>query len=66
MMTMAEVKFRAAKQTWEEAKVAWQLALAEVNVAKTEWESAQAEFFGSKSAMTSAAGCGSCTGCGGH
>lgn len=63
MISMAEVKLRAARETWEEAKKAWQQALADVNVAKTEWEQAQAEFYGDRNVMVSAAGCGGCTGC---
>lgn len=63
MISMAEVKLRAARDTWEQAKKAWQQSLADVNVAKQEWEQAQSEFYGDRNAMTSAAGCGNCTGC---
>jgi hypothetical protein len=63
MMTIAEVKMRAAHADWLLAKQAWGAALTAINAAKLEWENAQAEFYGSKNAMSTAAGCGSCTGC---
>ena len=63
MISMAEVKLRAAREEWELAKKAWQQSLANVNVAKGEWEKAQAEFYGDRQVMASAAGCGSCNGC---
>lgn len=63
MMTMAEVKMRVAHMEWLEAKKAWGQALANINVAKVNWESAQAEFYGTSNAMSNAAGCGGCNGC---
>lgn len=62
-MTMAELKLRTAHTAWLEAKAVWQKSLADVNIAKTEWEQAQAEFYGDRSVMTSAASCGGCTSC---
>ena len=63
MMTIAEAKLRTARVGWVQAKQAWGEALAAINAAKMEWELAQDEFYGSKNAMSTAAGCGSCTGC---
>jgi hypothetical protein len=63
MMTLAEVNMRVAHNEWLEAKRQWALALQAINIAKSEWEQAQAEFYGDRQAMTSAANCGSCTGC---
>jgi hypothetical protein len=62
MMTMAEVKMRAAHADWLEAKRQWTEALKAINIAKTEWEIAQHEFYGDYNAMTSVAGCAGCTG----
>jgi hypothetical protein len=63
MISMAEIELRVAHEEWIKAKAAWVKALADVNVAKTEWEAAQAKFYGGNNAMGSAAGCGSCSGC---
>ena len=65
MMTMAEIKMRAAHIEWLEAKRQWALALQAINIAKQEWEQAQEEFYGNNNfvAANAAAHCGSCTGC---
>lgn len=63
MISMAELNLRAAKDSWDKAKAAWQQSLKDVNEAKVEWEKAQAEFYGNVQVMSSAASCGSCTGC---
>lgn len=65
MMTMAELNLRAAKDSWDKAKKAWQQSLVDVNEAKVDWEKAQAEFYGDRNVMTSAASCGSSGGCNG-
>lgn len=62
MISMAEIKMRAAHTDWLEAKQAWSKALQAINVAKREWEEAQHEFYGDRNAMTSAASCAGCTG----
>lgn len=63
MMTIAEVEMRAAHADWLLAKQAWGAALTAINAAKQEWEAAQDKFYGSKKAMSNAAGCGGCNGC---
>lgn len=63
MMTIAEAKMRTAHTEWLTAKAAWTKSLVDINKAKQEWEQAQAEFYGDTNVMSSAAGCGSCTGC---
>ncbi len=63
MISMAELNLRAAKDTWETAKAAWQQSLKDVNEAKLEWERAQTAFYGNVNVMSSAASCGGCTGC---
>jgi len=62
MMTLAEVNMRVAHNEWLEAKRQWALALQAINIAKQEWEQAQAEFYQDKNIMSSAAGCGGCIG----
>lgn len=64
MISMAEVELRAARTEWLAAKAKWVQSLADVNKAKTEWEAAQEKFYGDRNVMSSAAGCGGCSGCG--
>lgn len=65
MMTMAELNLRAAKDTWEKAKLAWQQSVMNINAAKIEWQNAEAEFYGERNVMSSAASCGTSGGCSG-
>jgi hypothetical protein len=62
MISMAEVKLRAANAEWEQAKRDWTVALSIINRAKLDWQLAQDEFFG-EIKIASAAACGGCTGC---